>query len=179
MYWKFPNDDSYYVIAGVQAIAEDLEVPLEIIIEKAQTVTIVIDELENISIPIYLKDTQTNTIQKLTGSSVDISLAAGLYENRFFIVFKDPTLSVAENLLTDKFQIHHQKELKELLIKNKGNSVVKKVAIYNILGQKLIEIDDSKELNKKEIAIKTISLSEAIYIVTIETSKGKISKKFL
>ena len=33
MYWKFPNDDKNYVIAGVQEISNELEVPLEVIVD--------------------------------------------------------------------------------------------------------------------------------------------------
>lgn len=177
-YWKFLNDDKYYVIAGVQEIDEDLEVPLEVIINESQEIEIKIDELQNINRPIYLKDAATNTSYNLNNSNAKIQLETGLYSNRFYLAFKESSLTIKDEFLTNDFIIQHYRDSKKLLIKNNGNSSINKVILYNVLGQKIIEVDDAFQLNRKEISIKTNSLSSAIYIVTIKTSEGIISKKF-
>ena len=178
MYWKFPNDDNYYGIAGVQEIDEDLEVPLEIIIETSQTVTLKIDELQNINRKVFLKDKLTNTIFNLSESSANISLDAGIHSDRFYISFSNETLAIEDNLFNDLFQIDHKRNLRELSIKNIKNSIINKISIYTILGQKVIELDDKSILNKKEVVIKTRTLSNSIYILSIETEKSRFSKKF-
>ncbi|AUC86051.1 hypothetical protein CW731_12510 [Polaribacter sp. ALD11] len=178
MYWKFPEDDSFYTIAGVEQIKENLEIPLEIIIEKAQTVSINIDKTQNINNLIYLKDTKLDLTYNLMNSSAKLNLDAGLYENRFYIVFKESTLSIEDDFLMNSFKVYHNRKLKELTIQNNTETNIKQVLVYNLLGQKIIEVNDEFQLNKKEVILKTNSLSNSIYIITIETEEGVVSKKF-
>lgn len=181
MYWKFPKDGAFYGIAGVQEVTEDLEVPLEIVVKSTQTISINIDEIQNINRPIYIKDIATNNIYNITNTSAKIQLEAGIYSDRFYLVFRESTLGVEESIistLSNSFKISHDRELKELWIKNKDNSTIEKISVFNLLGQKIIEVDDALQLNKKEIVIKTNALPNSIYIITIETEAGKISKKF-
>uniref|UniRef100_UPI002626CF77 hypothetical protein n=1 Tax=uncultured Polaribacter sp. TaxID=174711 RepID=UPI002626CF77 len=55
-YWKFTGDDAKYIITGVDAIREDLEVPLEVVMGYSGGVVVAIDEMKNIDQDIYLTD---------------------------------------------------------------------------------------------------------------------------
>lgn len=178
MYWKFPEDEAFYGIAGVQEITEDLKIPLEIVLENPQTISINIDEFQNLSKDIYLLDSKENIYYQLSKEKANISLESGLHQNRFSIVFKETVLNLEENVLLDLFDIFHNREAKELLIKNTNNTNLKKIVVYNLLGQKLLEVEKELLLNKKEIIINTAFLKNAIYILNLETEKGTISKNF-
>ena len=54
IYWKFPNSEDKFIIAGIENISENLEVSLEIIVEKTGEIEIGIDEKYNIEHPLYL-----------------------------------------------------------------------------------------------------------------------------
>lgn len=182
MYFRFPEDENAYIIAGVQEITNSLEIPLEIVIENPQTIRIGIDEIKDIDIinkGVYLKDTETGISYDLSKESAEIKLESGIYKSRFFITFKESSvLTTKEHLLSSSFVIKHNREIKQLSIKNNGNAVLEKVSIYTLLGQKRIEIDEIHQLNKKEIVLKTKALKNTIYIVSLKTSEGKITKKF-
>ncbi|MCL7765026.1 hypothetical protein MPF19_16505, partial [Polaribacter sp. Z014] len=56
LYWKFPSDDNNYVIAGVQEISNELEVPLELTMENTGEVHLMVDQIQNVSRDIYITD---------------------------------------------------------------------------------------------------------------------------
>ncbi|MCL7765393.1 hypothetical protein MPF19_18385, partial [Polaribacter sp. Z014] len=56
IYWKFPSDDNKYVIAGVQEISNELEVPLELTMENTGEVHLMVDQIQNVSRDIYITD---------------------------------------------------------------------------------------------------------------------------
>jgi hypothetical protein len=66
-----------------------------------------------------------------------------------------------------------------LNIKNRfTDATVRKVSLFNILGQKLTnwDIDDIKQNN---IQIPIQNVSSGVYIVKINTSKGDLSEKII
>ena len=65
----------------------------------------------------------------------------------------------------------------ELVINNKNNLEISKVELFNILGQKIKEWKNIE--NKTENRLQLNKLSATIYIVKIQTPKGKISKKII
>lgn len=173
------NDrEAPFIITSIEDFRESIEVPLVVQLDTDRKVTFSIDEIKNIDATVYLLDKFTNTYYNLSEGSKTINLLKNKFIDRFFITFNKQALSVADNLLNNSFTIHHQRDRKELLIKNNGNSSVKKVTISTILGQKIIEIDNEIQLYKKEITVNTNPLSSSFYIISIETSEGKISKKF-
>ena len=88
MYWKFKEDENHYVIAGVQPISNELEIPLSIKLESSGDINLKIDEIENININIYLKDLLKNKVYQLNDAEgTKLNLDKGTYEDRFIIVF--------------------------------------------------------------------------------------------
>ncbi|WP_373941514.1 T9SS type A sorting domain-containing protein [Polaribacter sejongensis] len=179
IYWKFPNNDKKYVITGVQSISEDLEIPLELVISKDGQVTIGIDEWNAIDRAVYFTDKLTNASYPIDGKTIDITLAKGTYTDRFVLAFsKSTTLGIEDAILEDKVSVYLDNNAKEIVINNNSNLDLKKVTLFNILGQEVAQWSNIETANK-ESRLKINTLSKAIYIVNIDTENGRVTKKIL
>lgn len=174
---KFTGNPLNYVIAGIQPISTELEVPLEIVTDALKDVTIKIDEVESINYDIYLKDKTTNTLYSLTDGSATIQLATGTYSDRFVITFQAKALSTEDIALEENTQVYFDGMSKELVINNTSNSLLQKVTLYNILGQKVA--DWNIQNNQGEHRLKIGKLPTTIYIVQLKSDKGNFSKKIV
>ncbi|WP_165733992.1 T9SS type A sorting domain-containing protein [Polaribacter sp. 20A6] len=182
-YWKFPENDGKYAITGVQEITDDLEVPLFISLLENGTVSIGVDEWEAIDRDVFIKDKLTGKAYLINSGKFSLTLSAGSYTDRFFLAFKEvtnTTLDVADEavILDKNITIFIDKTTKEIVINNNDNLQLRTVKLFNLLGQ---TVDQWSNLDQ-EVAqqrLKTKKLSKAIYIVNIETEKGKISKKII
>ena len=181
VYWKLPNDELKYVIVGVQEITEDLEVPFEIIMDYTGSLAIQIDEIKEINNNVYLKDKLTNQTHILNKeNAVAIQLQKGIYKNRFSLVFKNSVLSVDDDenqFLNKNLSIFFDNNTNELVIKNHHRIKFNKVNLYNIIGQKIKQWNNVENVQENRFKIK--NLSSTIYIVNIQTDKGKVSKKII
>ncbi|WP_347174382.1 T9SS type A sorting domain-containing protein [Polaribacter uvawellassae] len=179
IYWKIPESDLKYVIAGVPDISDDLEVPLEIIIDYDGTVEIQIDEMKNIDRVVYLKDKLTNKDYLLDNvNRAAIQLTKGTHSDRFYLTFNGKILSVDDvDVLIKDLSVFIDNTSDEIVIKNIENLKIDKVEMFNILGQR---ISQWKNIDKKEeTRLKVNNLSSDIYIIYIQTDKGRFSKKVL
>ena len=177
MFWKFTEDDTKYVIAGVQKISDDLEIPIGITIAFDSEVVVKLDEKQNIERNIYLKDKLTGTTEKLNDNEqgVLITLSQGEYLERYSIVFEESSsLGVNENIVNNNIDIYIDNTSNELVLKNNLNLNIKKAALYNILGQSVktwnslgTELEYRMETN----------LPAGIYIVRVALEEGQIIKK--
>ena len=178
-YWKFPNYDAKYVIAGVEEINTNLQVPVEIILAKDDEISIEIDEwnLENQNV--YLFDKQTNQYYSLHDDKATINLEKGEYRERFFITFSnEQTLGVNEGILSKNILVFYNKRTKEINVKLNNALKIKEVKLYNILGQKVKQWKFNKnQLSEQKLKIN--AQTKSVYICKIITDKGKISKKII
>ena len=182
IYWKFPTTDEKYVITGVQSISEELEIPLELVISKDGQVKIGIDEWNAIDKDVYITDKLTSTSYLLNNESIVLTLAKGTYTDRFVLAFskiaKKQVLGTEDVILDKNVSMYLDNNTKELVITNNSNLELKKVTLFNLLGQRVTEWN-TIETNTTQNRLKMNTLSEAIYIVNIATKKGNISKKIL
>lgn len=178
-YWKFPKINQKFAIAGIQNISEDLEIPLEIVVAKDDDVTISIDEISFNNQDIFILDKLENKYYNLIEKNATISLPKGEHKERFFIVFKQAeVLSTEENEILNNLSIYYNKNNEQLNIQIAKNLEVKKVSLYNILGQEVKNWNTNLEqTNKLKLTVK--NLSKAVYIVKIKTNRGDVSKKIL
>ena len=180
IYWKFPNDDLKYVIAGVQEISEDLEVPFNIVMDYDGSIVIKIDEIKNINNNIYIKDHLNNKTYLLTNNTIGIQLNKGVYENRFSLTFKKVVLSIDDEFIdgsfNNKISTHLDKIQNKLVIKNHSNINIYKIELFNILGKKIYEWKEIGNTSEIKLGINKI-LSNTVYLVNIVTDKKIISKK--
>ncbi|WP_405608632.1 T9SS type A sorting domain-containing protein [Polaribacter sp. Asnod1-A03] len=185
IHWKLPNIESKLAIIGVQEISDDLEIPLEIILANTGTISIGIDEWNEINNNVYLTDKLTETSYLLNNSKISLTLVEGTYSERFVLAFKDinsstdNVLGVTESVILDKtVSIYLDQDNKEVVINNDSSLQIKNVKIFNILGQQISRWNDfDKTTKESRLPIK--NLSEAIYIVNVETEEGRISKKIV
>ena len=181
MSWKFPNSDSNYVITGIQEISPELEVPLEIILEKDEEISIEIDDWNISNQEVYLYDKLLEKSYPLYQEKTILDLKKGLYNDRFFITFskkKDAILGIDDNLLSNNISLFYDKNSKEINISINNETTISRVELYSVLGQK-INSWKFNENTKEELKLKINSISKSVYICKIITNKGKISKKII
>ncbi|MCL7765514.1 hypothetical protein MPF19_19020, partial [Polaribacter sp. Z014] len=107
MYWKFPNTNKKYVIAGVQEISDNLEVPLEITMGSSGTIDVMADEIKNVSNTLFITDKLTGTSYHITDGKITLTLEKGTYTDRFVLAFKEATvLGLDEDTLTADTNIY-------------------------------------------------------------------------
>ncbi|MCL7754255.1 T9SS type A sorting domain-containing protein [Polaribacter sp. Z022] len=178
-YWKFPYDDKKYVISGVPAISENLEVPLEIIMGYSGNVTIKVDEMKNINQEVYIQDKVTGISQEIINGTANFNLEPGTYSDRFVLTFKPSiALNLEDTIINGYTNIYSDNENKQLVIQKTASIQINQVAIYSILGRKIKnwKINEQKEQLKLKI---DRQLPTGIYIVKLNTDKGNSSKKIV
>ena len=177
MYWQFDDiPNQKLIITGVQEINYDLEIPLKVVVNYTGEVSFMIDESQNIGkTAIYLIDKVEGVSYKLS-SKKEISINAGEYTDRFYIVFKENSLSTDDVVLNDK-KIFFDSSRNEIVINNLSDAILKKVELYNILGQKTQSWN--KIENQQENRFLVNKAPTNIYFVRVKTNKGTLSKKII
>ena len=144
-------------------------------------VSFIVDALENFKPEqsIFIYDNLTDTYHDIRNIKYEVDLPIGTHDTRFSLRFKDKTLNVEQNSLTDAIQIFHIQNGNYLEIINKSiDLTVEKVTLYTILGQSISTwIIENHEQQNIKIPIK--NLSSGVYITKIKTSVGEISKKVI
>ena len=185
IYWKFPNNESKFSIAGVQEISENLEVPLEIVMQYNGEITLAIDEIQNINYDILIKDKLTDSIYNLN-NKVKINLVSGVYNERFYLTFK--TVKNTEETDTDYDDdiiditndlnvFYNSKNNKIVIIKNE-DIFLNKVGLYKINGRRIQKWHIKTQQKKTKLKVNK-SVRMGFYIVRVQTNKGVVTKKIL
>lgn len=168
-------NDVYMPVGGESLIinsipfSTDKVVPVTFDMASASTYEFSIKELENFDTPlIYLEDTATGMVYDLKTGTATLQLPAGIVENRFQVVFQDPsTLSNGDIAIEDRFNVVQNNNAGQLTIFNPSQKEVANVALYD-LGGKLI-FDQKENNNDSQYTYNTDQLSTGIYIVRIST----------
>lgn len=147
----------------------DKVVPVTFDMASASTYEFSIKELENFDTPlIYLEDTATGMLYDLKSGTATLQLPSGIIDNRFQIVFQDPsTLSNGDIAIEDRFNVVQNNNAGQLTIFNPSQRDVANVSLYD-LGGKLI-FDQNENNNDSQYTYNTDQLSTGIYIVRIST----------
>ena len=182
------NDDCYWTINGTPFIIEAVSnfdpmqiIPLGIKMTNATTAVVSINQLENIpsTLKIYLFDNLTNVYHDIKNNDVTLALSTGTYNNRFSLRFSSQTLDADTFNLSDNISIFVNNKNTMLNIENSTlEQEIKKVYLFNILGQKVFE-KDIKNVDQTKLQYDLNHLSEGTYIVKLSTNKGEISKKVI
>ncbi len=179
---SFKMGSSDLNIQGINQIDQTTILPLNVKIGMTGTITIKIDELENVDPTqgIYLKDAQTNTYYDLrNGDYISAQLWAGTYPDRFFIVFDNPTtLSNNDTTLSTSDLIVYTPQGMETLNIKKGIELdLEKVSLINMLGQEVKTWDVSEQNGIITVPIDQIASGN--YIVTMDTNYGVQTRKII
>ena len=178
LYLKVNDVDKPFIITGTTSFSDSLEIPLVVQVDQNRDLTFSISEKQNIDTPVYLLDKLNNVYYSLEGNSKTVNLSSGKYTNRFYLTFKNSTLSVDKNALEERFTISQDELNNEIIIKNLDAKTIKNIGIYSITGQNVLEINDIDLLKESNIKIKNLNIAASIYIIKIKTQQNLISKKF-
>ncbi len=177
MYWVIPTDN--LVIQATNSFRDAQALPLGLKINRAGIAVIALDELNNVSanLPLFIHDTETDNYHDLRASDFEIFLDRGTYNERFELAFNSPaTLSTTANN-TENLQVNYLNDSKNLVIHNPNGIAINSIETFNSVGQLVNKTIIS---NNKALISNTIpKISSGIYIVTVNSINGKLSKKII
>ncbi|QHI37741.1 hypothetical protein IMCC3317_31220 [Kordia antarctica] len=178
MYWTLNNEE--FVIQAVQNLTTTREVPIGLVAETAGGGTISIDKLENIddSVGVYIKDNYTGVTHDLRANSFQVNLPAGETNDKYSLVFQpEGTLGINDDILENGIIIYTDTETEEIVITNNTNFKLEGIDMHTILGQRILSIKEG--MNENTIRIPINDKASGIYVISIYSEKGKISKKLI
>ncbi len=166
-------DNKEYVIEGRPIFEDNDIVSLSFKAVASGFYTISIENFEGIfnSNPIYLKDNVTGNITDLKEKNYSFSSESGVFNNRFKLLYKKPSLS---DVNLEDITIFSNEA--EIVVHSKG-SLIKNIAVYDVLGRTLI---DEQIHNKEEATINSILKSNQTLLLLITLENGsKIKRKLI
>ena len=115
----------------------------------------------------------------LNKEKVLLKLDAGKYEDRFVLGFEGaPVSNLNDELLNSSLVLYYDKTSSEIVVYNETSLEIKKIELYNLLGQK-INYFDGFNPDQLESRFKIRNPSHAVYVVKVYTSKGGFTKKII
>ncbi|WP_369994126.1 T9SS type A sorting domain-containing protein [Winogradskyella sp.] len=190
-YYATPYDDMYWLIdgqlftiQGIDVVDESSNFAIGFHTNEDGMNTIGIDALENFSedFDLYLYDNELQVHHNLRDSEYEFYSDAGVFLNRFELVFADPqessdALSLDENEL-DNFNIYYNSTSNTLVLNNPSSVKLKGLSIYNIASQ-LVHHHTLDEFSTRQTIRFNNKPANGTYIVMIETERGVVSQKVL
>ena len=182
IYWKFPNNNDKYSIAGIESIHPNIEVPLTVVVDSQKDVKFSLDEEKHINTTAALKDKITGITHQLSSTRITtINLDAGTYSDRFVLLFpdlNDVPLDISETIEEKEkeqaeFKAYFEKGNNTIKIINPDNITINNIDMFNMNG---VHVKGLK-VNEPIKSINPKGLSEGVYIVKIHTSNGVITQK--
>lgn len=174
------NDRKPYVINGTN-FDVNKQIPIAF---KAQTATQirlqVVEEVKKPYAHVYLFDSQENTYKELTNatvSGVTLSLPAGKYDNRFFIVFRNTNLKrdapetelEAKATVLANVNVFQNNPTQQMEVRNPEGYTINTAAVYDMNGKLVIQEKNLGSNNK--YSFYTGNLSDGVYLVKLTTSE--------
>ncbi|WP_055436610.1 T9SS type A sorting domain-containing protein [Lacinutrix algicola] len=180
MYWIIENVN--FLIQGIDSIDENTTLPLGLNTESNGLCTIQIDGLDNIpdTLDIVLLDKENNTYHNIKNNSgYSFNIVSGTYLDRFELLFSEDNSLSTNNFetLEKDIQFYFANNSKTVVINNPKLKEIKKVEMFNMLGQSVIAYNNIK--NQDKIKLNTNNITSGTYIIEIKTNDGKLSKKVL
>lgn len=178
MFWLI--EDNNYIIQGSDLLDDFVRYPLGIKTGSAGTNTIGINVLENVpsDIKVFLHDKDLDYYHNLNNSQYEFYSLAGIYLNRFDIMFskQDAALSVGEEQFKSLNAVYANNSESIVLI-NPTLIEIKSMELLNILGQSVTILKNISNSGYSEYEVK--NLRSGTYIIKINTVSGSVSKKVL
>ncbi len=119
---------------------------------------------------IYIFDAADNSYHEIRSGTYDVTLEAGVYENRFEITFKDAMLS--DNDFKDAaLDIIQNNNEQYLSVYNPESQPVRSLSMFDMSGKRVLNRKSSFE------RIPTADFSEGVYIAKLLSDQGELTKK--
>jgi len=177
LYFIIENDlTKKYVIQGVGAFDETIELPLGLKITEEGTHNVMLDATENFDNVVYIRDKLLNRTHNLTESKLELNVSADTFSDRFQLVFQPQSTLDIHEFEKNKINVYYNGE-HSIIINNQNRLILNKVSIFNILGQKILQFNDSS-LSSNEIIL-PFRKKEGVYLVKIESEIGEATYKIL
>ncbi|HPE84150.1 MAG TPA: hypothetical protein PLV43_10570, partial [Aequorivita sp.] len=150
-YFPVGNDNARlpYVINSVN-YEGNKQIPFAFKLNKTTNIRLrVVEEVKKPYEHAYLFDSQENTYKELTSSTlagVTLSLPAGIYDNRFFIVFRNPNLKrdipeneiEAKDVVLENVNFFQNNPVQQLEVSNPEGYTIKSAMVYDMNGKLVI-----------------------------------------
>jgi len=179
MYWLI--NSGKYIDQGVSEINEETIFSIGLNTDTNGFNSISVHKLENVpnTLKILVHDKALGEYYSIKEGAFEVYLDAGVYLNRFEIVFSQPdTLSTNEfQTAENQLDIRFDYTTKTIEISNNSNVNIESINVYSILGQTVYKSNTSNSNNK--ISINTSNITTGTYIVIVNTEYGINSKKIL
>lgn len=175
----FVLDQDKYVIQGV-LFDVDKRIPIGIKADNAATFTFDGSMVSNFdaSQEIFIYDADHNSYHEIRNETFEISLAPGIYHNRFEITFKDHSLTAENSTDKPQFIIFQNNTTQFLEMSNPDAIGISSVAFYDLTGKTVfVKHELGSELFYQ---FPTQGLAEGVYLVELITeSRQKITQKVI
>jgi len=166
-----------YVIQGrsLPFMVSDV-VPLRFKTATAGNYTIAIDHLIGLfegSQNVFIKDNLANLTHDLKAAAFNFTTEAGVFSDRFELVYESPLASAAQQTTSTEIVIYKQQQH---IIINSGREMMNHIEIYDSRGRLLVH---SEQIHATELRLMAGS-SQELWLVKITTEDGRaIVKKVL
>ncbi|TDU34338.1 immunoglobulin I-set domain protein [Gelidibacter sediminis] len=183
----FPSDlswmvnDTRYVIQGVGAFDDSKKYPFAMKVGLKGEVEIKLTALENFTeaIDVFIFDSELGTYHKINDTSFVLSLDAGTYDNRFYLVFQeDSTLSIIDEQFKNVV-VKFLQNSDEIFIQTPNDMTVKQVYLVNIIGQTVQAWNATNTNMSNEMRIPVKNLPDGSYVIKMQTDAGTYNKKIV
>jgi hypothetical protein len=177
-----PNDVSFsiengnYVIQGVN-FDQTKKIPLTVKATTNATFKFYIPEVKNFdnSQSIYLYDDSDQSYHDIKNGTYQVSVAPGVYSDRFKITFTSETLGISDTI-KNQFIIFQDNSNNRLKASNPNNIPIKSFKLYDMLGKVVLSKDNLGAASN--FSFSTSGLSYGIYIVEfLTTDNEKLTQK--
>ncbi|WP_229655097.1 T9SS type A sorting domain-containing protein [Flavobacterium sp. LC2016-23] len=166
-------ENGNYVIQGLN-FEEDKRIPLIIKATTNATFKFYIAEVVNFSgaHPIYLYDAHDQSYHDIKNAAYQVTVAPGLYKDRFKITFKNTGSLALNSEITTQFFIIQDNANSSLKAANPDNLAIKSFKLYNMLGMVVLSAKNLE--TAPSYVFSTSGLSQGIYIaefLTVDNEK--------
>jgi len=175
-------EDKSYVIQGVGFLHNDLELPLTLQVGTSGLCKFSINDVLGVptGLNVFLRDKELNYDSELLPNiAVEFNLAAGNYDERFYVVFKERVLSVEENIIeASELLIYYNTLSSTITINSNMKFQANNIQLYNVLGQQVMKLN-KKYTDVKEITI-PLQVASGAYLVSFNYNNSRqMTKKLI
>lgn len=169
----FPLDETNQYVISTLPFDINKRIPFAFKAGSQTTFKVTVGNLVNFTEAenIFLHDKLTNMYYDIKNNFFEITLPAGIVNDRFEITFHDANLSTNVNTLAGSLTVYQNNNTKNLNIANPQMIDLKSCAVYDVAGKLIFA--KNKLGNNAEYAFPTSNLSEGVYIVRINTNDNR------
>ncbi len=177
MYWVTENDN--LVIQAIDRFNSDQKLALGVKINTAGIAVIKIDTLEQVAphLELFLHDKTTGIYHDLRAENFEVFLEKGTYNARFELVFEHSEPLSTNTSTLETLEVHYVNDNRSIMVHNPNGLEVHAIKIYNNVGQLMTHTANTT--TQKRITNRIPKMSAGIYIVSVTTNHGQLSKKIV